>query len=690
MLKVVSRKEALGMIDSIFTSFHFGLMSITDSGIENSWEREYFWTEANRVDQGRLTKEYEQTVSSLDAEGFNAYYKFIGEFAARYKIGCWEEYNQYEPIVIEELNEELGKHAKTEEKLELIDSFTVDELQSDSFIFDSKVQVLYDILDDFRVKDNKEKGINKVLSCFNSNDKAGFISKIQSDRHLLDALIDKVNGTEKDEMLALLGEMFISSGFIKDQKAVLLNNNKTDRVTATFKKGNINIDVKSPVPGGARDYATTKSKSITASPFDLIGLNYDGREIKVPALLLLNSWSNSAATPEGIFFNYKDENIDWSKLSDEEKDKYFFDYVKHYLPSGFIEAFGNPIQIVIMACISILTGGLFAELQVALAAAGIVMSIADAKNAIGGIIQANNQKEAARTMHDAKKAAKVMAQSIAKLTLDAINVICTVAGYLKGKKKIQRKEDIERFHLLTNENKESLFESMTNKELFEMVQNNPRYNWITKNYDLITKNNIKNIVILRKDGTLNLDWPKYAGLQLKTVKSIGSMKGKVYVSRSGSPDGKTIGYGDTIESWYASNSQRSIPSSSSEIQVGVMDVDKYKKVISIINSNTDDEIIISLLEGEKISRRNAIELIKDYNTWNGKRFEVFGPNGIIDGLKDMQITVDSTYGFSGNIAPWNIGNLNMEGGAGQLNTVFSWQMMLDTGIINNNHIIKIQ
>ena len=292
MLKVVSRKEALGMIDSIFTSFHFGLMSITDSGIENSWEREYFWTEANRVDQGRLTKEYEQTVSSLDAEGFNAYYKFIGEFAARYKIGCWEEYNQYEPIVIEELNDELGKHAKTEEKLELIDSFTVDELKSDAFIFDSKVQVLYDILDDSRVKDNKEKGINKVLSCFNSNDKAGFISKIQSDRHLLDALIDKVNGTEKDEMLALLGEMFISSGFIKDQKAVLLNNNKTDRVTATFKKGNINIDVKSPVPGGARDYATTKSKSITASPFDLIGLNYDGREIKVPALVLLAQSGN--------------------------------------------------------------------------------------------------------------------------------------------------------------------------------------------------------------------------------------------------------------------------------------------------------------------------------------------------------------------------------------------------------------
>lgn len=47
-----------------------------------------------------------------------------------------------------------------------------------------------------------------------------------------------------------------------------------------------------------------------------------------------------------------------------------------------------------MSCIAILTGGLLVELQVALAAAGIVMSIADANNAVGGIVQANKQKEA--------------------------------------------------------------------------------------------------------------------------------------------------------------------------------------------------------------------------------------------------------------------------------------------------------
>ena len=283
-----------------------------------------------------------------------------------------------------------------------------------------------------------------------------------------------------------------------------------------------------------------------------------------------------------------------------------------------------------------------------------------------------------------------MAGCIAKLTLNVINVLCTVAGYLNGKKKIQRRGDIYNFHLLTNENKESLFESLSNKELYEMVQNNPRYDWITKDYDLIARENIKDIVILRKDGSLNLDWPKYAGLKLESVESIGSMKGKVYVSRSSSLTGNTLGYGDTIESWYASNSKRSIPSSSSEIQVGVMDVEKYKKIINIINSNIDDTTKINLLQNENISRRYAIDLFSDYGDWNEKRFEVFKENGIVDGLKSINKSIDSTYGFSGKIAPWSVGNINMEGGAGQLNTAFSWQLMLDSGIVTNNHTITIK
>lgn len=32
----------------------------------------------------------------------------------------------------------------------------------------------------------------------------------------------------------------------------------------------------------------------------------------------------------------------------------------------------------------------------------------------------------------------------------------------------------------------------------------------------------------------------------------------------------------------------------------------------------------------------------------------------------------------------------MEGGAGQLNTAFPWQLMLDSGIVTNNHTITIK
>ena len=685
MKKLLNRKEALGMIDKIFTSLHFNLILIKDLGIENSKERDYFLTEAWKIDQGRLKKDYEQTVNSLDAIGFKEYYKLIGKFATKYKIGCWKEYNEYEPILVEELNEELRKYDKTEDKLELINSFTVDELQSESFIFDSKVQVLYDILDDFNVGDNKEEGINTVLESFNSSDKASFIGKLQTDKNLLNALIDKVNGTQKDEMLALMGEMFISSGFITSQKQTLLGNEANDPISASFYKGDVNIILHSSLPS-----CSGIKKCITVSPFEIIGMNYDGREIQVPAFLLLNSWSNTFAEPEGIFFNYKHEDIDWNSLDEKQKDEYFYDFVAHYLPSGFIVALGNPIQIIIMSCIAILTGGLLAELQVALAAAGIVMSIADAKNAVGGIVQANKQKDASTTMHEAKKAAKVMAESIAKLTLDVINVICTVAGYFKGKKRLQRKDDIERFHLLSNENKESIFESLSSNELYEMIQKNPRYEWITKNYDLITKDNIKDIVILRKDGSLNLDWPKYAGLQLETVKSIGNMKGKIYVSRSGSPEGNTIGYGDTVEAWYASNSQRAIPSSTSEIQVGIMDVDKYKAGVEIISSDIDDYSKVIKLQKLGFSEDISDLLIRRYYEWNGKRFEIFGENGIIEGLKTINRTIDSIYGYSGIISPWEIGNLKMEGGCGQLNTVFSWQLLIDGGIVEYKTTIKIK
>ena len=74
--------------------------------------------------------------------------------------------------------------------------------------------------------------------------------------------------------------------------------------------------------------------------------------------------------------------------------------------------------------------------------------------------------------------------------------------------------------------------------------------------------------------------------------------------------------------------------------------------------------------------------MRSYYEWNGKRYEVFGTNGIVDGLQSINNSIDPLYGYSGKISTWKIGDLNMEGGAGQLNTCFSWELLEKSCIIN--------
>jgi len=322
----------------------------------------------------------------------------------------------------------------------------------------------------------------------------------------------------------------------------------------------------------------------------------------VPALLLLNSWSNDMAEPEGLFYNYRHEDIDWNKLSDTEKDEYFYEFVAHYLPSGFIEAFGNPVQMIIMSCITILTGGLFAELQAALAAAGIVMTAIDAKNAIGGLIQANNQKEAAQTMHEAKKAAKVMANSIAKLTLDVINVLCTVAGYLKGKKKIVNKETNQ---TLLNKS------SVSDDGLIKYLENIDRYNAKNKgmvtNYALEYKNKGKwpdDVQIPRQESFLDkngcIDWETWApnggreGVVLKG-EDFSPHKGSL-IDRYGAPDGRYVS--PIIDGKPYSYEQRSLPFVEDARQYHVYEV-QYDSIFECINNIKDEKIRMALLSEYK-------------------------------------------------------------------------------------------
>ena len=92
----------------------------------------------------------------------------------------------------------------------------------------------------------------------------------------------------------------------------------------------------------------------------------------------------------------------------------------------------------------------------------------------------------------------------------------------------------------------------------------------------------------------------------------------------------------------------------------------------------------------RVLSRTIFESYNEYKSWNKNRFEVFGKDGIVDGLNSINKSIEPTYGYSGKIASWSIGNLKMESGAGQLNTVFSWKTLINTQIITGESTVFVK
>lgn len=136
--------------------------------------------------------------------------------------------------------------------------------------------------------------------------------------------------------------------------------------------------------------------------------------------------------------------------------------------------------------------------------------------------------------------------------------------FLNGSKsKINNIENYEEFEKLSNVEKIELISNLNGKELYTMIDEGPgNVSWITKGYDRITPENIKDFVITYEGNgkiQLNLDWPKFGGYKIDTIKSIKDLSGKIEVSRDGGDGGYTMGIGRNSDGTYSSNSQRAIP-----------------------------------------------------------------------------------------------------------------------------------
>ena len=193
-------------------------------------------------------------------------------------------------------------------------------------------------------------------------------------------------------------------------------------------------------------------------------------------------------------------------------------------------------------------------------------------------------------MHEAKKAAKVMANSIAKLTLDVINVLCTVAGYLKGKKKIVNKETNQ-----TLLNKSSVSDDGLIKYLENIDRYNAKNNGMVTNYALEYKNKGKwpdDVQIPRQESFLDkngcIDWETWApnggreGVVLKG-EDFSPHKGSL-IDRYGSTDGRYTS--PIVDGKPYTYEQRSLPFVEDSRQYHVYEV-QYDSILEAINNISD-------------------------------------------------------------------------------------------------------
>ena len=436
-MRKITRKQAFSNMQCLFDDFFKTYFNAPKETIDETFDNARFYEQKEKLRKAVYSAEYKAVLGQLDSESFRKYYEKVGEFAKAYKIDM-RLFTEATPALIEDINDVLKESPNIAEKLDLINGFTDEELRTERISFDTKAALMEDLLGCWFVGDDKEQGINRMLMSLTAEDRLAFVNKISTDRKFLNRLIQCVNGREKDEMLAVLGEIFIDTGLANEGTGTVIDNGQSDKIEASYNNGRVSITVLQEQGMGARDYRMTPKARYTVNALKNISMYYDGRLINVPALLLLNSWSNSMAEPEGLFYNYRHEDIDWNSLSDEKKDEYFSEFVKHYMDEAlFSELIGNPLGLILATIVGILLSYFAAIPAAVMAVVGAGIAGANIYSGTKMLSSALEEKQKASNMHEYKKAAKLFAKSISKIGVNTlmliVSLVQTVKAFHKGK-----------------------------------------------------------------------------------------------------------------------------------------------------------------------------------------------------------------------------------------------------------------
>ena len=236
-----------------------------------------------------------------------------------------------------------------------------------------------------------------------------------------------------------------------------------------------------------------------------------------------------------------------------------------------------------------------------------------------------------------------------------------------------------------------LFNMLSNDIKYQLVQSD-KCKWITDElfgYD-ITKENVSDYLKLEYidgDMKINLDWPFYGGYKPESIKGLDYLftkgDGKIEISRMGGDFGVALGYGRYADGTFPSAAARSLLKTEKQsfVTTGIMDLKKYKDIVDVFaDKDLNNKSRLKLLKEKYNISIAKFNLLKNDFLNFPKRSEIAGENSIKDAIRIFQLDVDNEiYGYCGQAEKWN----DLEGGANQMNTVFSLNTMIKCGIITN-------
>ena len=426
----ITRTDGTKLINKVFSELDTARAHYSDEGFDFIPGMKELRDAVTIIMKLRKSSDYNYWLNNLDISEYEKYFKKVTELAAIFSSKQASKMQSSDFLKLRDLASAFGKTSKYEKRLEIINTFSLDDLQNWGKDYPEKEGLLIQLLDKWFMNDDGKDTINKFLSSFSHRDKEKFIEKTITNPEILELLLKKINmGDEKNNLLKTFVSFGTGTNIDKNEYDIP----KGKVFNASFVDKKMYLNLLKPVPYEDNMYDIEKQVKLP-TPFTKVNFYYGGdNRISVPAISLIGRNFDDV-----LYDDFYKNNINLAELTNEEKEALFTEFVQHYLGKAFIaEYLSNPLGLLKSIGITIAIGILllFASealtigIAIAGSAYGSIVSALSLRSGLGMLGGANEEKQNAANINDFKIAAKHTAEAMIKIGVNAISLITSLIQF---------------------------------------------------------------------------------------------------------------------------------------------------------------------------------------------------------------------------------------------------------------------